>query len=209
MKIYAADNSNIINDPEAVFEFFEQYCGKNLWVRCYNLLYHSYVWVRPRFVDQYGDVVGNEITDSEMSEVNCPDQNLQDILYKISPLRVLYSHRYEIDPSNVVTLTTKELCSNYPESLDTQFDRYAGKDLWVYVVSSQNRYNDYWLRILEVKDGVIKYNVIDSYYIQPEDILEQMDDEEFADVAAFTVVKPVEVLSTEELVEFLSGTREF
>jgi hypothetical protein len=111
-------------------------------------------------------------------------------------------------------LTTKELCRNYPESIESQFNRYVGKDAWVYVTSAQSRYDHYWLRILSVHDGQIDYNylddddLLDSYVVSRHDTISSLDDVSTSDVAAFVIEDPVELMSTDELIELIRNCAE-
>ena len=103
MKIFAADNPNILDTSEAVFEFFKRYCDKQVWIKCYNNLYGKDVFVKPQREDSYGgEIVGPELTLVEISNINYPDATFYEVLSKLTTPRILYSHRYVIDTSNLL-----------------------------------------------------------------------------------------------------------
>ena len=90
------------------------------------------------------------------------------------------------------------------------FPRFIGKDLWI-LVHHYGRYEDYYIKILaETSLGNIRYNRIPAAAVQ-ESIyeanygwfLDRMFMEHSVEPEVFTVLYPLDILSTEEVLEAL------
>lgn len=216
MKIYATISSSDLSS----------FLGKDIWVKCWcvppgcvdseddpfvpeqdgELGYARFIEVRKGGSfpdDQYELVVFNWIPMEDFDEMSVLDD--RDIRMLLTIRHKQFPRGFElVTPLEV--LPTPKLPAVSVEGVN-KFDRFIGKDLWV-KVSEYGGFPKY-IRVLSQDDFYVRYNKIDSGYIdfhygiEEDDIDFFFNTEYTSHVDIFTIVKPMEIMTTEEAEDIL------
>ena len=207
MRIYSSDNTQ----PNSDSYWFDEYVGKDVWVRCQNSVkYSSYIrelYVRfLSYSHRQGYVSLNAVEVDDIDDTNPIYQGINifpdDMFSPVEPL---------------VVYTTQEL---FPDSEDTSdnlqiFNRFCGKEFWIHVGNETE--SDWWdsgyFRVHDIKGLIVSGDYIIDYYV--DDFANNTDgDDDFPServqwvstcIDAWKIFKPVDGYSTQELFEILDA----
>lgn len=205
MRIYATKTPSL-----------ESYLGKDVWVKCLKHGASEPCYVRIESRSTYPGstyLEGNVFYEHVLSY-----KDVNDIRSELSNFNDL------IDPADykivtpAVTLRAEDIYPEgaAPEYLDT-LDKYVGKDLWVKVFSYLYNFECY-INIISIDGDKIKYHAVDAGmidYYSPSDwdyeglpSVEDLDYVETTTLDTLDLIVPVEVMSTDEIIEELNACAE-
>ena len=204
MKIYCSQPNPSLSD----------FAGQNVWVLCKDER-DVEIYVRVAYCDSDGILSINSLPKIQMDDVKSHAKTpmcLSQECYRVydSDYQVVY-------PLDLVNTRSVYNPVNNQETL-AMFNKIAGKDFWVEVKYRKlflpNRIAERnYIKIRRISADVIYYTVI-SYYSNLrythgaiDDMLANPQMREYAFVDLFMVKSPLEILTTEELYEFLTEER--
>lgn len=203
MKIYASyTDENIL----------KEYAGKDIWIRCLDNKFNETVYVRVLFPVTSSIYHVNIINEDDLHAINKSEDH-EAAMNEItgSYTRGVYSFEV-LDP--LVTLTTKEIYPKYNPNY-AQFDRFVSKDIWVKVTQYPGYL--YYIKILRKNGAFITCSHVPAervdmdtangiWYVSQETIdyvLNNLDNEHTDNIDNYVLSEPLEVLTTEELIEMI------
>ena len=202
MKIYCSSNNPI-----------DKFVGKDIWVKC---LFHNR---RPYYVrfcraDKDDDTFPDGYLCVSLSEDNIRDIQEPGRLNDWYIKQIMTNYEFNFDDEwSVVepldTMTSAEIYSGY-KSDAKELEDFVGTDTWVKVkFNTLGGFNDYFIKILSIKNGFITYNAVDSFLLnggfesgfELNRMRDEMEDEENDYIDKFDLIRPIEVYTDEEIHE--------
>lgn len=201
MKIYASYTAENI---------LREYAGQDIWIKCLDNKFNETVYVRVLFPVTSSIYHVNIITEDDLPAITKSEDH-EAAMNEITGSYTRGLSSFEIlDP--LVTLTTKEIYPKYDPDY-TQFDKFVGRDIWVKVTQYPGYL--YYIKILRKNDAFITCSHVPAervdtdtpmWYVSQETIdyvLDNLDNEHTDNIDNYVLSEPLEVLTTEELIEMI------
>jgi hypothetical protein len=198
MKIFATtDKKSLINT----------YMGKDIWVKCEDTYTHKKSYIR--FINW---LPSDAVYVNYLSAVILMDIHPERVREQMRSGVRMYTQHFNIcEPPQ--TLTTEQICHvtgiksppDYSNIISVLSD-FIGDELWIKVYS--HSFNDYrYVRILDIKDNIVKYNSVGVEYVDDydaglfEDLESMMYYPHTSHIDSWDIVEPMEVVSTDEMLD--------
>ena len=198
MKIFATtDKKSLINT----------YMGKDIWVKCEDTYTHKKSYIR--FI---GWLAGDVVYVNYLSAVILMDIHPERVREQMRSGTRMYTKYFNIcEP--LQTLTTEQICQvtgikSLPDysNIKSVLSDFVGDELWIKLYS--HSFNDYrYVRILDIKDNIVKYNSVGVEYVDDydaglfEDLESMMYYPHTSHIDSWDIVEPMEVISTDEMLD--------